>query len=151
MERFKESRLVFPLHHRMTMTGHYWQNMLWQTLWTWYCHFMRFFITYLQTMMIRITERLNQSEGEVKITKRHQTSPHLQNYPAGLPLHYCTSSFFFQQIVSWDLETWDCHHQTFSKPETSLILLCCRGGGAIWQNWGSLVFSWFFLPLMIIW
>ena len=67
MERFKESRLVFPLQSQDDDTGHYWQNMLWQTLWTWYCHFMRFFITYLQTMMIRITERLNQSEVRSKL------------------------------------------------------------------------------------
>ena len=106
MERFKESRLVFPLHHRMTILDiidkicfgkHYELDIV--ILW-------EFLITCLQTMMIRITERLNQSEGEVKITKRHQTSPHLQNYPAGLPLHYCTSSFFLPtncQLGPWDL------------------------------------------------
>ena len=41
--------------------------------------------------------------------KRHKTFPHLQNYPAVLSLHDCTSTFLSPQIVSWDLETWDGH------------------------------------------
>ena len=94
MERFKESRLVFPLHHRMTMTGHYWQNMLWQTLWTWYCHFMM------------ITERLNQSEVRSKLPSDTKLLPIFKTIQPGCRFIIAPQVFFLPtncQLGPWDL------------------------------------------------
>ena len=60
------------------------------------------------------TQQLNQSKGEVKITKRHKTFPPSSKLSSRTFTWWLHLNFFLlPQIVSWDLETWDCHWETF--------------------------------------